>query len=801
MHHPGSPTPPPEHPLNNFDAIRLGAAMLVLYSHHYTLAGGLKEPSFLGINTLGGLAVSVFFAISGYLVAQSWRSDPHPVRFALRRVLRIWPALTVVVLLAALVLGPLVTTLSPYAYFRHEGTRLYFSTLALTPAYYLPGVFTLNTSPAVNGSLWTIPLEVQCYVALLLAGYVGILKSPATLTRAAILYILWYTVWHSPEASNGQMNHALELGAYFAAGALMHATQRHWQARRLGWLLVLMLLAFAFWHLGWRYFAALLVLPYATIVGGTASTPWLRRVGRLGDFSYGAYLYAFPVQQTVIMLWLPALGFWASMAIAAAITLLCAAASWHLVEKPALAFKPRKTTQAPALKAGGKKLLAFAGFAFRPAAAIALMSVACWAWLSRQAPAPLTFFSPSGYTAELAQHTRLGMVNAVSPEQLRESLLVARQHGAQLQIDFSLALLLQRPAADIGRTYEHEGQRHPKSFAPLPANKIKDLPSQGQLPAIMAPYWPVMQAFRAQISAIFLVDEPYMHGISRAEMERLARHMRQLLHERQMPDIPLGITFSAAMFDQRFAQMVSAQASRYVHRIEQHYRTLTDAHDAHAMQWVDEYKRSRLTSYDLAGNYYTGGGIPKGFDIIGYNLYTATLLQDAVQAETLSWFAELNASPACTRFKGLGMPDIRAQLSFYRDGPVAPDGQDKDRPLLDAIFTCKSESILHLLKLHAPAGPHRFQLWGESSANGFMEFNARGEQEPEQPNLLVASRVQDEVQRTLRFYDRHKADYGAGVVFFTWDDAIDHSIGLHIMGARSMPGVTQRVFERTSRRP
>lgn len=76
---------------NNYDFIRFCAASLVLFSHHYALVGSQApaEPSLLGLNTLGGLAVSIFFALSGYLITQSWFADPHPVRFAIRRVLRI----------------------------------------------------------------------------------------------------------------------------------------------------------------------------------------------------------------------------------------------------------------------------------------------------------------------------------------------------------------------------------------------------------------------------------------------------------------------------------------------------------------------------------------------------------------------------------------------------------------------------------------------------------------------------------------------------------------------------------------
>ena len=87
-------------------------------------------------------------------------------------------------------------------------------------------------------------------------------------------------------------------------------------------------------------------------------------------------------------------------------------------------------------------------------------------------------------------------------------------------------------------------------------------------------------------------------------------------------------------------------------------------------------------------------------------------------------------------------------------------------------------------------------LWGESSSNGFMEHNSQGELEDGQPELLIAARVQEEVQRTLTFYDRHAREFDAGIMFFLWDDATDHSVELEVQGAHSMPGVTRLVFDR-----
>ncbi len=82
---------------NNFDFLRILATLAVLYSHHFALTGQI-EPNFFGISSLGGAAVIVFFVISGYLTTGSWFNDPNVLRFSLKRFLRIWPGLIVVIL-------------------------------------------------------------------------------------------------------------------------------------------------------------------------------------------------------------------------------------------------------------------------------------------------------------------------------------------------------------------------------------------------------------------------------------------------------------------------------------------------------------------------------------------------------------------------------------------------------------------------------------------------------------------------------------------------------------------------------
>ncbi len=104
-------SPMPAVRFDSFDLLRAVGALAVLVSHSFALTGR-PEPGVPGADTLGGLGVAIFFSISGYLIALSWRRDPRPGAFLVKRSLRIFPALGVAVVLAAFLLGPVVTQLS-----------------------------------------------------------------------------------------------------------------------------------------------------------------------------------------------------------------------------------------------------------------------------------------------------------------------------------------------------------------------------------------------------------------------------------------------------------------------------------------------------------------------------------------------------------------------------------------------------------------------------------------------------------------------------------------------------------------
>lgn len=160
---------------NNLNAIRLLAATLVIASHSFALRFGTRgldyEPLLVftrGMLSMGGLAVGFFFLYGGFLIARSAEAHPAAKDYFKRRIARIFPELIAVVLLCAFVLGPILSRLSIADYFLSSQTYLYLFNALLIPVHNLPGVFENNVYQyVVNGSLWTLPVEFACYALVL----------------------------------------------------------------------------------------------------------------------------------------------------------------------------------------------------------------------------------------------------------------------------------------------------------------------------------------------------------------------------------------------------------------------------------------------------------------------------------------------------------------------------------------------------------------------------------------------------------------------------------------------------------
>lgn len=324
-------------PSNNFDALRLIAAWAVMFSHQFPVTAS-TPPNWMNTPMIGGTAVMMFFIISGYLVTLSWWRQPNAWSFATKRVLRIWPALIIVVLLSILVIGACFTAIPKAAYFQHPLTWQYLLNLALAPQYMLPGVFENHPiAYSVNGSLWTIPIEVACYAILAITGLLGLLKSKHLWVALCLAYLVWFLGSQTMDL-RGSMQHKLEFPAYFVFGSLIAACNAQFLQRKWLYAGLATLVAIATYLVGFKYSALLLFLPAVLISIGTSSWPVLSQAGRFGDVSYGVYLYAFPIQQSVYALW-PGLGFSASLLVVTVLTLIAGWLSWRLVEAPALRLK------------------------------------------------------------------------------------------------------------------------------------------------------------------------------------------------------------------------------------------------------------------------------------------------------------------------------------------------------------------------------------------------------------------------------------------------------------------------------
>ncbi|CAI0956113.1 Acyltransferase family [Serratia proteamaculans] len=324
------------HQKNCFDVIRIFAAFLVLYSHHFALSGKM-EPSFLGLESYGGLAVVIFFGVSGYLIAQSGMRSGSFISFMEKRVKRIFPALIVCSLILYGIVGLILQTDS---IFSKKTLIAAINLIVLRGADPLSMAQNYIYPNAINGSLWTLPLEFACYLIL------GIAFCFIKNIKPILIVLLTMTVLTIYFLSNpttlGFYSISLQLftprAVAFFFGALMALSEKSWNQKNIKIFIFISGIALLYVLKGSYELRVIgyIITPALVIITGVSLTDRLI-YGRF-DYSYGVYIYAFPVQQIIINN--TALGFYSSMLASAVITLLLGALSWHFVEKRFLRRKP-----------------------------------------------------------------------------------------------------------------------------------------------------------------------------------------------------------------------------------------------------------------------------------------------------------------------------------------------------------------------------------------------------------------------------------------------------------------------------
>lgn len=154
----------------NVNILRFLAAILVIFSHSFYVANSQEDPFsiFCGRQTnFGGIAVAVFFFLSGFYVTKSLYKRDNVKEYLYKRCYRIFPQLWIVVFLSVFLLGPIFTIYPSEQYFLNRNTYLYLLNGILLPTHNLPGVFENNIYDAsINGALWTLPVEFLAYCVL-----------------------------------------------------------------------------------------------------------------------------------------------------------------------------------------------------------------------------------------------------------------------------------------------------------------------------------------------------------------------------------------------------------------------------------------------------------------------------------------------------------------------------------------------------------------------------------------------------------------------------------------------------------
>ena len=336
---------------NNMDFVRFVAASMVIYAHAFNLRN-TRDPleSVTGVSS-GELAVAVFFSLSGYLIARSLVNRGSLVEFVLARALRILPALIVANVLAVLAGALFCTDLSQGEYWSSGKTWRYLlmNSSLIKNSYELPGVFGDSVfGPAVNGSLWTLPVEARMYGLVFLAGLCALLfgkwarieKVGWLVGIGSVGMLLSGGVWDLLGLPYGGAllgESGVKLLGIFSVGMVLQGLRD--RVRLNGWVVVIGAAACFLVRDSWLMRPGFILwLPYMCLWLAYTNRLAARGFGKFGDMSYGIYVYAFPIQQ-----WLYSIEPGMDPLWNAAVTfggVLClAAVSWRLIERPSLGLK------------------------------------------------------------------------------------------------------------------------------------------------------------------------------------------------------------------------------------------------------------------------------------------------------------------------------------------------------------------------------------------------------------------------------------------------------------------------------
>jgi peptidoglycan/LPS O-acetylase OafA/YrhL len=364
---------------SGFDYLRLGLAVSVVIVHRVKTTYGVDSELWATpLRPFVRAIIPMFFALSGFLVAGSLERSKTTLTFIGLRLIRIYPALAVEVALSAFLIGMAVTAFPLATYFHDPLLLKYLLNVIGDIHYFLPGVFENNPIPKiVNAQLWTVPIELLCYMALTVLVLLGGVQRKILIPLAALGLALAHLIlrlhtdhWQLPNPG-GVFGDTL-LVVCFLAGVSLYLFRDKivWSSRIFAGALIASIPLL--WFVPFGDYPGVLTITYVTVYLGLTN---VRRLSLIkgADYSYGMYLYGYVIQQLFVYLAAPRF-WWVNVLVCVPASALFAAFSWHFIEKPAqnlrkpLAAAERHylagyAARRPPVRAGALNSL-FAGFVF-----------------------------------------------------------------------------------------------------------------------------------------------------------------------------------------------------------------------------------------------------------------------------------------------------------------------------------------------------------------------------------------------------------------------------------------------------
>ncbi len=328
---------------NNFNLLRFLAAFAVVWSHTAIVVGGdyAVEPLMVEMGfTLGHLAVNVFFVISGFLIAQSLLRSSDMIAYFSARFLRLIPGLLVASFVTAFIVGPLFTNQSVIGYFSNLSTWLYvpFTGSLLQDNGTLPGVFAdAPFAFELNTPLWTLRWEALAYIGLAVLGALGLMATKPRFTLIFVLFVILYfaiTLMTDLRENIAPVDHVMRFGLCFLLGSGAYVFRKKIPVTLI-LLVPLCLLPIVLRDTAAYQFVLILAIGYTSFWLAYVPTGAIRHFNKLGDFSYGIYIYGFLIKQMIITI-KPELDVIWLMVVATPSIILVAGASYYLIELPAM---------------------------------------------------------------------------------------------------------------------------------------------------------------------------------------------------------------------------------------------------------------------------------------------------------------------------------------------------------------------------------------------------------------------------------------------------------------------------------